>query len=54
MKMNETRIKTPKRPVAVWFLAALAVLGTARASDPAAKPNVLFLISDDLNCRIGC
>ena len=36
----------------VWYLLFLAFFATAtRAAD---KPNVLFLIADDLNCDLGC
>lgn len=33
--------------------AVLAVISAAAAADEA-RPNVLFVVSDDLNCRIGC
>jgi arylsulfatase A-like enzyme len=45
--------KTNKTPSAA-LIAALAILsGTARSSEPAG-PNVLFIIVDDLNCRVAC
>ena len=36
--------------------AALIVLAgaAARATADEARPNVLFIVSDDLTCRIGC
>lgn len=39
----------------VLLLVALAV-GTqgARAAEPPKQPNVLFIVSDDLNCDLGC
>ncbi len=36
------------------LLAPLAALHAADEPKPTAKPNVLFIISDDLDCRIGC
>jgi choline-sulfatase len=49
--MNRHRI--PCRAVVVFFLAALALLGGAPLPG-AERPNVLFLICDDLNCDLGC
>jgi uncharacterized sulfatase len=41
--------------ISLIVLAALAVLSPVRASVEAGeKPNVLFLIADDLNCDLGC
>jgi arylsulfatase A-like enzyme len=31
-----------------------SMLGRAAWAAPASRPNVLFLISDDLDCRLGC
>ncbi len=40
---------------ATWTLAAALPGQAAQAADtPAAKPNVLFIIADDLNCDLGC
>ncbi|MFM8435801.1 MAG: sulfatase [Planctomycetia bacterium] len=39
------------RPTLV-IVAVLFGWGTARAADP--RPNVLFIVSDDLNCFLGC
>ncbi len=44
-------------PVLLAWIVMNACVQMADAADPAHpqnKPNVLFLISDDLNCRIGC
>jgi uncharacterized sulfatase len=38
---------------ALVTLAAVAC-AVATAAEPAKKPNVLFVISDDLNCDLGC
>lgn len=36
-------------------LSVLMLVGvTSAAADPVKKPNVLFIISDDLNCDLGC
>src|SRR4051794_2672669 len=40
------------RPVAL--AAGLFAAPAAGAADPPARPNVLFVISDDLNCTVGC
>src|SRR5262245_1149769 len=42
MEMNDTRVR--------WFIAALAVLVAASASAqaPAKKPNILFIMGDDV------
>jgi len=39
--------------VALWYIADLPETGTAVADDNA-RPNVLFIISDDLNNFLGC
>ncbi|MBI5771827.1 MAG: sulfatase [Verrucomicrobia bacterium] len=45
-------MKNPPRP---WLLAlVLCCCGTAFAAAPAPRPNVLFLISDDLRPELGC
>ncbi len=35
-----------------WMLLALCCMGSA--ARPEGKPNILFIISDDLGCRLGC
>ncbi|WP_146576255.1 sulfatase [Neorhodopirellula pilleata] len=45
--------------VAIHFVVAFSTPLTANADSPnasesASRPNVLFMISDDLNCRLGC
>lgn len=44
------------RPIVIRFLTVLSLfIGTAARSDgDAPRPNVLFLICDDLNCDLGC
>src|SRR6516225_3317781 len=40
-----------------FYLAVLVALASTAAADaagPAGKPNVLFIIADDLNCSLGC
>jgi uncharacterized sulfatase len=41
-----------------WCCAAVLLtltwIGSAAAEQPDKKPNVLFIISDDLNCSLGC
>jgi arylsulfatase A-like enzyme len=49
-------MKTHLHALTVWLgtaLAALTVCTTAQAAAPAAKPNVLLIIADDLNNWIG-
>jgi len=41
-------------PCVVVLAAAWATAGPSGAAEPAAKPNVLFLICDDLNCDLSC
>lgn len=44
-----------KRWRLVLLFAAMAIVGMLRANAAdAAKPNVLFIMSDDLNCDLGC
>ena len=38
----------------ILLSVSLVFTGFAGAADQAVRPNVLFLISDDLDCRIGC
>ena len=42
---------TPRLPVIITAVCVSALLCEASAAD---NPNVLFVIVDDLNCRIGC
>ncbi len=43
------------KAIPTFFLTSLCLLAfAATPSAEAAQPNVLFLIVDDLNCRIGC
>jgi iduronate 2-sulfatase len=35
-------------------LAAFLLAAPGRAADPPRKPNVLFIVADDLNCTLGC
>jgi iduronate 2-sulfatase len=40
-----------------WLIPALALAATslpARADDPAPRPNVLFIVADDLRAELGC
>ena len=56
--MNHTRIITPeimKRSLTLLASLLLASVPTMRAADtPKQKPNVLFVVFDDLNNRLGC
>ncbi|QDV17202.1 Choline-sulfatase [Gimesia panareensis] len=42
------------KQIRLLILITLAMGGSYQPADAAAKPNVLFLICDDLNCDIGC
>ncbi len=39
---------------ALPLLAAFALVAPTFAAEPARRPNVLFVIADDLNCDLGC
>src|SRR5438552_14036765 len=43
-----------KLPTLFCFIAALALAIDARAADAKRPMNVLFIVSDDLNCDLGC
>jgi hypothetical protein len=42
------------RRYALGMVAALLAMGLSLSGAAETKPNVLFVIVDDLNCRIGC
>ena len=47
-----------KKPLTPWLLFFVVGLPLAKpvgqGADPAAKPNVLFIVIDDLNDWVGC
>src|SRR6267378_87385 len=44
-------LRVPPRPLRFLFSALILLITSASAAD---KPNVLFIVSDDLNCSLGC
>lgn len=44
----------PRRITVTWTLSTVLVLAATASSGAAERPNVLFLICDDLNCDLGC
>ena len=49
-------LSLPMKRLLAFLLAGLSswLVPIAAAADVAKKPNVLLIVSDDLNCRLGC
>src|SRR5205823_9748302 len=50
---EDRRESMSARSMVFAVLSGLALVTPARAADPA-KPNVLFIVDDDLNNKLGC
>ena len=57
--MKSLRLSSIARPrgftgLVIILLAALAISVNAAGAEPAGKPNVLFIVVDDLAATLGC